>query len=209
MQTKTDTDMTTKDFFCEIFNINSDFIDKICDDFDVDFDDEQVYEILDLCSGGFEQRAYGRVGNLLIKRIFETVIDDYSDRLDENKFAINADGYCSTLEYDGKIIHNTAELNAIADATEDEEEPLIITDYEDYAVDAVGSKYDTLNGFQLGEVVYDQLGEIGIILAFYDGNEVRLDSNGVTDIDNIRKCPADIAAEAISHKQKIRRKEPK
>ena len=83
---------------------------------------------------------------------------------------------------------------------------LVIPDYEDYFCDDYHSESDSMNGFQLGEVVYDQLGNIGIIGAFYGKGEVRLDSNGVTDIDNIRKCPVDIAAEAISHKQKIRNK---
>ena len=78
---------------------------------------------------------------------------------------------------------------------------LVIPDYEDYFCDDYHSESDSMNGFQLGET--------GIIGAFYGKGEVRLDSNGVTNIVNIRKCPSDIAAEAISHKQKIRRKEPK
>lgn len=90
-----------------------------------------------------------------------------------------------------------------------ENKSLVLTDYEDYFCDDNHSKSESINGFQLGEVVYDQLGEIGIIGAFYGKGEVRLDSNGVTNIVNIRKCPSDIAAEAINHKQKIRRKEPK
>ena len=87
-----------------------------------------------------------------------------------------------------------------------ENKSLVLTDYEDYFCDDNHSESESMNGFQLGEVVYDQLGEIGIIGAFYGKGEVRLDSNGVTNIVNIRECPADIAAEAISHKQKIRRK---
>ena len=90
-----------------------------------------------------------------------------------------------------------------------ENKSLVLTDYEDYFCGDNGSESESMNGFRLGEVVYDQLGEIGIIGAFYGKCEVRLDSNGVTDIDNIMKCPADIAAMTIKNRQKIRRKEQK
>ena len=87
-----------------------------------------------------------------------------------------------------------------------ENKSLVLTDYEDYFCDDNHSESESMNGFQLGEVVYDQLGEIGIIGAFYGKGEVRLDSNGVTNIVNIRKCPSDIAAITIKNRQKIRNK---
>lgn len=87
-----------------------------------------------------------------------------------------------------------------------EDKSLVLTDYEDYFCDDNHSESESMNGFRLGEVVYDQLGEIGIIGAFYGKGEVRLDSNGVTNIVNIRKCPSDIAAMTIKNRQKIRNK---
>lgn len=56
---------------------------------------------------------------------------------------------------------------------------------------------ESRNGFRLGEVVYDQYGEIGMIMAFYDNGGVRLDSNGCCDDMDLRKCPVRKALNAI------------
>lgn len=77
-------------------------------------------------------------------------------------------------------------------------EPLVITDYQKYAFTDYKSKIDTMNGYRLGEIVYDQCGQVGMILAFYPGDEVRLNSNGVCDIDQLKKCPRNIAENELA-----------
>lgn len=82
--------------------------------------------------------------------------------------------------------------------------PLIINDFAKYCYVDYPTKCKEMGGFKLGEVVYDQCGEIGIILAFYEGYESRLDSNGVTGVDNLKKCPKEIAEREIKHINIIR-----
>lgn len=82
--------------------------------------------------------------------------------------------------------------------------PLIINDFAKYGYVDYPTKCKEMGGFKLGEVVYDQCGEIGIILAFYEGYEARLDSNGVTSVDNLKKCPKEIAEREIKHINIIR-----
>lgn len=75
---------------------------------------------------------------------------------------------------------------------------MIVENYRDY-----GSKgsCETLmaecKGFHVGEVVYDQHNMIGIVLAFYDGDVVRVNSNGCCDVDELKKCPDNVAIEAM------------
>lgn len=58
---------------------------------------------------------------------------------------------------------------------------------------------EEMDGFKLGEVVFDQCGQVGVILAFYDGGEVRTDSNGVCDTGQLKKCPYEIAEKSLPH----------
>lgn len=75
---------------------------------------------------------------------------------------------------------------------------MIVENYKDYGSrGSCDTLMDEYKGFHVGEVVYDQLGKIGIILAFYDRNVVRVDSNGCCDVDDLKKCPDDIAREAM------------
>ncbi len=83
-------------------------------------------------------------------------------------------------------------------------ETLVIPDYEKYGLVDYESVCDEMDGFKLGEVAFDQCGEIGIILAFYDLAEVRLNSNGVCCIGNLRKCPKDIAEKEVKYMDVIR-----
>lgn len=75
---------------------------------------------------------------------------------------------------------------------------MIVENYKDYggkgSCETLAEEY---KGFHVGEVVYDQHNMIGIILAFYDGNVARVNSNGCCDVDELKKCPDDIAKEAM------------
>ena len=87
----------------------------------------------------------------------------------------------------------------LAEEPQGNDTPLIINDFAKYCYVDYPTKCKEMGGFKLGEVVYDQCGEIGIILAFYEGYEARLDSNGVTGVDNLKKCPKEIAEREIKH----------
>ena len=82
--------------------------------------------------------------------------------------------------------------------------PLIITDFGKYAFADYKTEFYEMDGFKLGEVVFDQCGEIGVILAFYNRGEVRLNSNGVCNVGNLKKCPKDIAEKELKHMDVLR-----
>lgn len=84
---------------------------------------------------------------------------------------------------------------------------LIIPDYKKYGMYEYESVCDEMDGFKLGEVVFDQCGEIGVILAFYDLGEVRLNSNGVCCVGNLKKCPKEIAKKELKYMAVLRPKE--
>lgn len=58
---------------------------------------------------------------------------------------------------------------------------------------------EEMGGFKLGEVIFDQCGQVGVILAFYDGGEARTDSNGICSTDNLKKCPYEIAKKSLPY----------
>ena len=96
------------------------------------------------------------------------------------------------------------DITDVLDEPEADTTPLIIPDFEKFGCADFSSVSDELDGFKLGEVAFDQFGEIGVILAFYDMGEVRLTSNGVCNIGNLRKCPKDIAEKEVAHMEVIR-----
>lgn len=76
-------------------------------------------------------------------------------------------------------------------------EPHVVRDFLKYAVADYASCTDAAGGFRLGEVAYDQHGEPGIILAFYDDGTARLNSNGVCGLGRLRKCPESVGRKAV------------
>lgn len=78
--------------------------------------------------------------------------------------------------------------------------PLIIDDYAKYDSFDYPTIPEELDGFRLGEVVYDQCGEIGVILAFNEKNgTARVNSNGCCDVGKLKKCPKEIAEREVKH----------
>lgn len=60
-------------------------------------------------------------------------------------------------------------------------------------------------GLDWGEVVYDQCGEIGVILAFNEKNSTaRVNSNGCCNVGNLQKCPKEIAEREVKRMDIIR-----
>lgn len=51
--------MKTKDFICYVvLGIQPDFIDNLCDEFDVDFSDDDINEILHMLTGGINEEDH-------------------------------------------------------------------------------------------------------------------------------------------------------
>ncbi len=78
----------------------------------------------------------------------------------------------------------------------------IVQNYNIFACFDYENTADEINGYKLGEVVYDQFGEFGIIIQIY-GNDVRCDSNGICSVHSIKKN-SNIAG-CVSYIQSIKR----
>lgn len=82
---------------------------------------------------------------------------------------------------------------------------LVINDFAKYGSFDYPTTSEELYGFKLGEVAYDQCGEIGIILAFNEKDgTARLNSNGCCDISRLKKCPKEISERKVKHMDIIR-----
>lgn len=82
---------------------------------------------------------------------------------------------------------------------------LIINDYAKYDSFDYPTIPEELDGFKLGEVVYDQCGEIGVVLSFNEKNgTARLNSNGCCDVGKLKKCPKEIAKKEVCKMDVIR-----
>ena len=108
----------------------------------------------------------------------------------------------SKEEYTGLIRESETKDTAPVKATNEEPQgndtPLIIADYAKYDSFDYLTTPEELDGFRLGEVVYDQCGEIGVILAFNEkGGTARVNSNGCCDVGRLKKCPKEIAEKEV------------
>lgn len=93
----------------------------------------------------------------------------------------------------------------LAEEPQANDTPLIIDDYAKYDSFDYPTIPEELDGFRLGEIVYDQCGEIGVILAFNEKNgTARLNSNGCCDVGKLTKCPKEIAEREVKHMDIIR-----
>lgn len=82
----------------------------------------------------------------------------------------------------------------LAEEPQGNDTPLIIEDYAKYDSFDYPTTPEELDGFRLGEVVYDQCGEIGVILAFNEKNgTARVNSSGCCDVGRLKKCPKEEA----------------
>ena len=81
---------------------------------------------------------------------------------------------------------------------------MIVENYKDYGCFDYPSECEELNGFRLGEVVYDGCGDIGIVLALYKDGDLRVDSHGMVYIGNISKCPDDVARKEMKKRRPVR-----
>lgn len=97
------------------------------------------------------------------------------------------------------------ELRKVLNIKKLDNSPLIIDDFAKYDSFDYPTIPEELDGFRLGEVVYDQCGEIGVILAFNEKNgTARVNSNGCCDVGNLKKCPKAIAEKEVKYMEVIR-----
>lgn len=107
--------MTTSDFITyAVLHVPSEFIDDLCDEYDVDFSDDDIIDMLNCCAGDvFHKSNFRNVGGMLIKHVFMEIIEKYSDVLDEDKFDYHIDGADSCIYYNEEIIENKSQLDFI------------------------------------------------------------------------------------------------
>ena len=90
------------------------FIDDLCDEYGVDFGDEEIYEFLNCCAGDcFHEHNYRNFGSLLVKHVLFEIVEQYTDVLDEEKFDFDIDGIDSAIIYDEVRIESKQQLDEI------------------------------------------------------------------------------------------------
>lgn len=101
-------------FVASCLYMDGEVFDKYCEAFDVDIDDDDVYETLNRCCGD-----YHAFGTLILGCMFDKVIEEYKDRLDEEKFDydFSSPSY-PDFYYDGEHIESKDDLEDIIDNIE-------------------------------------------------------------------------------------------
>lgn len=108
--------METKTFIGNclgVYNGTSKKIDEICDNFDIDMCDCDVYSALDCCEGD-----YIRLGNLLIFNLYEKIIEKVQDMYPEHKttieelIAYDVNDFGSSISFNGENVHTLDELTS-------------------------------------------------------------------------------------------------
>ena len=107
---------TTKDFVCDLlrlYNGTSNYIDRLCENFDIDTDSDVVYNVLSQCN---ECGAYDNFGNGLISACFDLIIDKavqeypkYANDLPD-LFDTYPDDYASDIVFNKETVHTWKEL---------------------------------------------------------------------------------------------------
>lgn len=106
--------MSTEDFIASCLMVPTKEIDRLCDEYDVDFSDEDVYEMLNNCAGDvFHEHHFNRFGQLLVNHIAFEIAAKYTDVLDENKLEIDFDGCEVVITYDDVLIESKKQLDEI------------------------------------------------------------------------------------------------
>lgn len=108
--------MTTEDFMAACLMVPTQLIDDLCDEYNVDFGEEDVFEMLNNCAGDcFHKHSFRNFGSMLIRHVLFEIAEQYTDVLDEDKFDFDIDGRDSAIIYDGVRIENKQQLDEIYD----------------------------------------------------------------------------------------------
>lgn len=107
--------MDMNSFVASCLFMDGKVFDKYCDAFDVDMTEEDVHETLDRCNG-----EYNAFGPLILECMFDKVIREYRDVLDENKFDydFSSPSYPDFF-YDGEHITCKSDLDEIVNKLND------------------------------------------------------------------------------------------
>ena len=109
---------TCKDFVCRCLGIyprTSEFIDKICTNFDVDFDEEDLTDIISY-SGKLTNVGNALIGLLYDKIIYEIYEEYDNDENIQSLFDYNCNDFCSNLSFNGECYDNKKELYEAVEA---------------------------------------------------------------------------------------------
>lgn len=103
------------DFVCSCLNMDGRVIDRITDDFGIDFDEFDVLE----CLREKSTEELKGVGRELLHKALDKIIEDYPE-LDSDKFEydFSSPSY-PDMYYDGKRFDTKEELDAIVEQLED------------------------------------------------------------------------------------------
>lgn len=111
--------METKDFLCLCLGVSSSKVDDICDAFDLDINESDIQDIVSVA------RRLDDVGNILISRLYQQVIDtaieSYGCWIEEERFCIYTNGRDSHLMYDSEEIYSYQDIEDIVKELVDEE----------------------------------------------------------------------------------------
>lgn len=100
--------METWEFVCRCLGIDGNVVDKICEEFDIDLSDEEVYQAVE----SFNRFVHWGVGMALLRILFDKIIESYKDKLDADKFDhdFSSPSY-PCMYYDGEEFSTKEELD--------------------------------------------------------------------------------------------------
>jgi hypothetical protein len=109
--------MEMNKFVATCLFMDGEVFDQYCDAFDVDIEDEDVYEALRLCDG----TNYRSFGVIILERMWAKVVERNTPVLDESKF----DCDCSSpsfpsFYYDEEEVKSQADLDRIIEELDSE-----------------------------------------------------------------------------------------
>lgn len=106
--------MSTEDFIASCLMVPTKEIDRLCDEYDVDFSNEDVYEMLNNCAGDvFHEPHFKSFGAMLVWHIAFEIAAKYTDVLEEDKLGIDFDGCEVVITYDDVLIESKKQLDEI------------------------------------------------------------------------------------------------
>jgi hypothetical protein len=162
---------------------------------------------LEYIGEGKEYGCIGRCNNGTYWGAFGGVQGSTSGLAPVRKVFDNETDLLNWMKSNGFVYEKKCTLRnpVIAEEPQENDTPLIIDDYAKYDSFDYPTIPEELDGFRLGEVVYDQCGEIGVILAFNEKNgTARVNSNGCCNVGNLKKCPKEIAEREVKYMDIIR-----
>ncbi len=103
--------MEMTDFMAACFFMDGPIIDKICDDFDIDIEEEEFFEVLQVC-----QQDYKLVGREMLRKLFQKIVEQYNGLLDEEKFEfdVSSPSY-PNFYYDCNEIKSKSDLDKLVE----------------------------------------------------------------------------------------------